>query len=55
MFETREEREQEGRPVDSKWMQDNNMIAGMGGLTDFSSLVDGVDKKKLQNPQAIMG
>ena len=41
VFERREEREAEGRPVDPKWMQDENMTAGMGGLMqDFSQLVD---------------
>ena len=32
VFETREEREAQGRPVDPKWMQDENMAGGMGGL-----------------------
>ena len=32
VFERREEREAEGRPVDPKWMQDENLTAGMGGL-----------------------
>ena len=42
IFETREEREADGRPVDPAWMQDENMVAGMGGLgNDFSSLADG--------------
>ena len=42
MFETRAEREAQGRPVDPEWMQEGNMVAGMGGLgNDFSSLADG--------------
>ena len=45
MFESREEREAAGRPVDPKWMQENNMVAGMGGLTQgFSDLADGHEK-----------
>ena len=45
MFESREEREAQGRPVDPKWMQDENMVAGMGGLTSgYSDLLDGEEK-----------
>ena len=56
VFETREEREAEGRPVDPKWMQDQNMVAGMGGLTQgFSDLADGEDRAQLMNPQNIIG
>lgn len=45
MFERREEREAEGRPVDPKWMQDDNMVGGMGGLMqDFSQLADDADR-----------
>ena len=56
VFETREEREAEGRPVDPKWMQDQNMVAGMGGLTQgFSDLADGEDRAQLMNPQNIVG
>ena len=56
IFETREEREADGRPVDPAWMQDENMVAGMGGLgNDFSSLADGQDRIDMMNPQAIMG
>ena len=41
MFQSREEREAEGRQVDPKWMQDENMIGGMGGLSnDHTSLVE---------------
>ena len=40
VFESREEREAEGRPVDPKWMQDQNMVGGMGGLTSFGDLAD---------------
>ena len=41
MFESREEREAEGRPVDPKWMQEQNIVAGMGGLTGaYSDLID---------------
>jgi hypothetical protein len=37
MLEWRSEREAEGRKVDPKWMQDDNMTAGMGGLLqDFT-------------------
>lgn len=56
IFETREEREAEGRPVDPKWMQDTNMVAGMGGLMNgFSDLADGEDRQQLMNPQQIVG
>jgi len=56
VFETREEREAEGRPVDPKWMQDQNMVAGLGGLTQgFSDLADGEDRAQLMNPQNIIG
>lgn len=56
MFERREEREAEGRPVDPKWMQDDNMVGGMGGLMqDFSSLADDADRQEMMAPQAIMG
>mmetsp|Transcript_12959 Transcript_12959/g.9382 ORF Transcript_12959/g.9382 Transcript_12959/m.9382 type:complete len:137 (-) Transcript_12959:270-680(-) len=45
VFESREEREMSGRPVDPKWMQEQNMIAGMGGLTQgYSDLVEGEEK-----------
>ncbi|CDW85039.1 UNKNOWN [Stylonychia lemnae] len=67
VFETREEREMSGRPVDPKWMQEQNvtisidklnifqMTAGMGGLTQgFMDLVEGQDKQDFQNPAAIM-
>ena len=36
-------------------MQDSNMVAGMGGLNDFSSLADGQDRIEMMNPNAIMG
>jgi hypothetical protein len=37
-------------------MQDQNMIAGYGGLTnDFTGLVDGQDMVDMRNPQAIIG
>ena len=42
VFESREEREADGRPVDPNWMQDTNIVGGMGGLTaGFSDLADG--------------
>ena len=45
VFESREEREAEGRPVDPMWMQETNMVAGMGGLTNgYSDLADGQDR-----------
>ena len=42
VFETRAEREAEGRQVDAPWLQESNMVAGMGGLGhhDFGSLAD---------------
>ncbi len=55
MFESREEREAEGRAVDPKWMQDTNMVAGMGGLTaGFSDLADDQDRIDMMNPNKIM-
>lgn len=54
VFESREERVEEGREVDPKWMQDNNMIGGMGGLTGFTGLVEGADIDKMRDPNAIM-
>lgn len=42
VFETREEREAQGRPVDAKWMQESSLAGGVGGLgADFTALVDG--------------
>ena len=56
VFQSREEREAEGRPVDPKWMQEENMVAGMGGLqSDMIGLVDGQDIADMRNPQAIVG
>ena len=51
VFQSREEREAEGRPVDPKWMQEENMVAGMGGLqSDMIGLVDGQDIADMRNP-----
>ena len=56
VFEKREEREMEGRPVDPKWMQEGNMIGGMGGLQhDMMALADDSDKRQMRDPNAIMG
>jgi hypothetical protein len=55
VFESREERVAEGRPVDPKWMQDSNMIGGSGGITSFMGLVEGGDIDKMQDPNAILG
>ena len=56
VFETRAEREAEGRQVDAPWLQENNMVAGMGGLgsQDFGSLADDQDRRDMMNPNAIM-
>ena len=55
MFESREEREAEGRAVDPKWMQDTNMVAGMGGLTaGFSDLADDQDRMDIMSSNKIM-
>ncbi len=55
VFESREEREAVGRPVDPKWMQDQNMVAGMGGLTaGYSDLVDAEERNIMMDPMAIM-
>ena len=51
VFETRQEREAQGRKVDAKHMQDNNMVGGMGGLgNDYQALADGQDLMDLRNP-----
>ena len=55
VFESREEREAEGRPVDPKWMQDQNMVGGMGGLTSFGDLAEQQDRDDMMNPMAVMG
>lgn len=55
VIETREEREEAGREVDPKWMQENNMIGGMGGLSSFTGLADGADIDAMRDPAAIMG
>jgi len=56
VFQSREEREAEGRPVDPKWMQEQNMVAGMGGLqSDMQGLADGQDIIDMRDPQAIVG
>lgn len=56
MFQSREEREAEGRKVDPKWMQEDNMVGGMGGLqNDFTGLVETQDMNDMRNPQAIVG
>lgn len=54
VFESREERAAEGREVDPKWMQDNNMIGGTGGITSFTGLVEGGDVDKFRDPNSIM-
>ena len=50
-IETREERVSRGKNVDPSWMS-GNMVAGMGGLNSFSSMVGDVyemEYKKLMN------
>ena len=55
MFESREEREAEGRAVDPKWMQDTNMVAGMGGLiAGFYDLADDQDRMDMMSSNKIM-
>lgn len=55
VLESREERVAEGREVDPKWMQENNMIGGSGGLSSFTGLATGADIDEMRNPEAIMG
>jgi hypothetical protein len=57
VFESREEREDQGRPVDPKWMQDGNMVGGMGGLVGDThlSLAEGYEIDDMRNPNAIVG
>ena len=52
MFYTRDERIAMGKPVDSLG---GEMNAAMGGLTDFSSLLDGVDREKIGSQLALQG
>ena len=55
VFQSREEREAEVREVDPKWMQDENMVAGMGALSnDMTGLVEAQDMTDMRNPQAIV-
>ena len=54
VFESREERAAEGRAVDPKWMQENNMVGGSGGLTSFSGLIDQSEFDEMRDPAAIM-
>jgi len=54
-FQSREEREAEGRQVDPKWMQEQNMVGGMGGLqNDHTGLLEAQDMTDMRNPQAIV-
>ena len=59
VFESREEREMAGRPVDPKWRQDapQAMAGGIGGLTadSYMQLASGQDVADMRDPQAIMG
>jgi hypothetical protein len=48
VFESREERERAGRPVDAGWMEqaarEGLPVCHLGGILGFSSLADGVDR-----------
>lgn len=48
VFETRPEREQQGRPVDAGWMEqaarEGLPVCHLGGILGFSSLADGIDR-----------
>ena len=54
MFESREERVADGREVDPKWMQENNMVGGSGGIMSFTNLADGQDLADMRDPSSIM-
>lgn len=45
VFESREERQSQGRAVDPAWMQKGNLVGGMGGITGFESLADGAERE----------
>ena len=46
----------EGRQVDPSWMQEQNMVGGMGGLgNDHMALVDEQNKQDMMDQGAIMG
>ena len=49
VFESREERETDGRPVDR---HGGTIYAAMGGLTGFTSLVDGVDLARVRGAES---
>lgn len=55
VFESREERVADGRAVDPKFMQENNMIGGTGGLISYTGLVEGALMDEMRDPNAIMG
>jgi len=41
--------------VDPKWMQEQNMVGGMGGLqNDHTGLLEAQDMTDMRNPQAIV-
>jgi len=48
VFESREERERDGRPVDAGWMEqaarEGLPVCHLGGILGFTSLADGVDR-----------
>jgi len=51
LFETRAEREKSGKRVDNLAMGTGMGCAALGGITSFSSLLDGVDRMSIQqNP-----
>ena len=54
IFESREERVADNREVDPKWMQENNMVGGSGGITSFTGLIEGGEVDKMRDPNAIM-
>eukprot|EP00826_Nyctotherus_ovalis_P012798 TRINITY_DN1340_c0_g1_i20.p1 TRINITY_DN1340_c0_g1~~TRINITY_DN1340_c0_g1_i20.p1 ORF type:complete len:286 (-),score=74.43 TRINITY_DN1340_c0_g1_i20:47-904(-) len=49
VFESREERQKQGRAVDPPHMK-GNLAAGMGGVTDFASLADGAEREEMMRP-----
>ena len=53
LFETRQERIKRGKRVDNWEHMSNNPVA-MGGLTGFSSLLDGIDRLNIESKENLM-
>jgi len=45
VFESRKEREDQGRPVDPAWMSEGNLAGGIAGLSNFDAMADAADRE----------